>query len=130
MLLENDLAFVYMGLGRRPQARLQQSIRLQMSIRNQMRPRAPIGASARRCVRRGANAREEICTVRGKHGIYGDERGKLTNNKSKGSKAQTQATFESDGAGRGPASARHRDPLFCNEIAAAPLCSRKEIRVR
>ena len=33
------------------------------------------GASARRSARHGANARAEICRRRGKHGIYGDERG-------------------------------------------------------
>ena len=36
------------------------------------------GVSARRCTRRGANARTEICTVRSKHEICGDERGRLT----------------------------------------------------
>ena len=59
--------------------RLQQSIRRQISIRNQMRPRAPIGASARRCARRGANARTEICTVRGKHDLCGDGAGNQLN---------------------------------------------------
>ena len=35
----------------------------------------------------------KVCTVRGKHEIYGDERIRLTNNKSKGSKAQTPSDF-------------------------------------
>ena len=45
------------------------------------------------------SARTEISTVRVKHGIYGDERGRLTNNKSKGSKAQLQGGWQSRGSG-------------------------------
>ena len=30
------------------------------------------GANARQCTRRGASARSEVCTVRGKHGLSGD----------------------------------------------------------
>ena len=46
------------------------------------------------------NARSEISTVRGKHEIYGDERVRLSNNKSKGSMSQTQGILETRDAGR------------------------------
>ena len=45
------------------------------------------------------NARTDISTVRVRHGIYGDERGRLTNNKSKGSKAQLQGGWQGRAAG-------------------------------
>ena len=70
------------------------------------------GASARRCTRRLAHARADVCTVRGEHEIYGDERGRLTNNKSKGSKAHTQAISETLKAVRGAIGTKHWDPLF------------------
>ena len=44
---------MYMGLGRRSPAWLQNEAWLQISIRNQKWPRAPIGASARKSARRG-----------------------------------------------------------------------------
>ena len=46
------------------------------------------GANARRSTRRWRTTRTDICTVRGKHEIYGDERIRSTNNKSKGPEAQ------------------------------------------
>ena len=67
-------------------------------------------------------ARPEICTVRGKHEIYGDERGGLTNNKSKGSKAQTQATLETHDTVRFALGPGPWDLLFSIEIVAKPLC--------
>ena len=45
------------------------------------------------------SARTEISTARREHGIYGDERGRLTNNKSKGSKAQLEGGWQSRAAG-------------------------------
>ena len=61
-------------------------------------PRAP-KARVRGGVQGATNARSEKCTVRGKHEIYGDERSKLTNNKSKGAKAQLQGGWQSRAAG-------------------------------
>ena len=45
-----------------------------------MRPRAPIGASARRSARHEADARAEISTERHQHEFIGDGQSKLSNN--------------------------------------------------
>ena len=48
------------------------------------------------------NARTEISTARREHGIYGDERGRLTNNKSK------YSSFRPKGVGKVAPLARAR----------------------
>ena len=73
------------------------------------------------------SARPEICTVRGKHEIYGDERGRLTNNKSKGSKAQTQATLDTHAAGRFALRLACAGPLCLPEIVVESLCVRQKL---
>ena len=55
-------------------------------------------------------ARTKICTVRHEHGIYGDERSRLTNNKSKGSKARSQGILQVDAAGQVAMRSEHRWP--------------------
>ena len=75
-------------------------------------------------------ARTEICTVRHEHGIYGDERSRLTNNKSKGSKAQLQGGWQGREAGWFAMTAWHRTPLFCCEMVVAPSGFGQKLRDR
>ena len=61
-------------------------------------------------------ARTEICTAKGEHEIDGDERIRLTNNKSKGSKAQTQGGRQGPGSGRARLTTWPRPPVFSIEM--------------
>jgi hypothetical protein len=96
-------------------------------IRRADRRNAPKGAQ-----RQGLDIMQSrnVCTVRSKHEIYGDERTKLTNNKSKGSKAQLQGIPQSRGFSRVAFTPRHRTLCFTMEIDVETFCFCKKLCAR